>query len=86
MASISTRNLSVALGQWRTRSGSLADALAEAVREGVLDGRVPVGGQLPSEREMTGTLGVSRGTVVAALRNLCGEGWIVTRHGSGSTL
>jgi DNA-binding transcriptional MocR family regulator len=86
MPSISTRSLPAALGQWRTRSGSLSVALADAVREGVLDGRIPVGGELPSQREMAGTFGVSRGTVVAALRNLRSEGWIVTRHGSGSTL
>lgn len=86
MRSVQLRNLPVTLGEWRARSGPLASALADALRDAVLDGRMPVGGELPSEREMAVTLRISRGTVVAALDYLRGDGWIVTRHGSGSTI
>ncbi|MFF7445366.1 MULTISPECIES: aminotransferase class I/II-fold pyridoxal phosphate-dependent enzyme [unclassified Streptomyces] len=73
-----------ALGPWRERRGPLARTLAAAVREAVVDGRLPAGTRLPSERELARVLGVSRGTVVAALTLLRDDGWLHTRHGSGS--
>ncbi|GGS78064.1 aminotransferase-like domain-containing protein [Streptomyces cinerochromogenes] len=75
-----------ALGDWRTRSGPLARALAAAVRDAVIDGRLPAGTRLPSERELARTLRLSRGTVVAALGLLRADGWLRTRHGSGSAV
>ncbi|MEV6805236.1 PLP-dependent aminotransferase family protein [Streptomyces sp. NPDC051132] len=75
-----------ALGDWRTRSEPLARALAAAVREAVIDGRLPAGTRLPSERELARTLRLSRGTVVAALSLLRADGWLRTRHGSGSAV
>ncbi|MER6129029.1 PLP-dependent aminotransferase family protein [Streptomyces sp. NPDC001795] len=74
------------LGAWRDRDGPLAGALAAAVREGVIDGRLPAGTRIPSERELSRALGISRGTVVAALSLLRGDGWLHTRHGSGSVV
>ncbi|MEU3830485.1 PLP-dependent aminotransferase family protein [Streptomyces sp. NPDC029080] len=75
-----------ALGDWRTRPGPLARSLAAAVRDAVADGRLPVGTRLPSERQLAGTLRLSRGTVVAALSLLRADGWLRTRHGSGSAV
>ncbi|GAA2858225.1 PLP-dependent aminotransferase family protein [Streptosporangium fragile] len=72
------------LAGWRRPGAPLAGALAGAVREAVLDGRLRVGDRLPSERRLAAELGVSRGTVVAALSSLRDEGWLVTGHGSGS--
>jgi DNA-binding transcriptional MocR family regulator len=54
------------LGPWRTRPGPLAGALAGAVQDAVLEGRIPVGVRLPSEREIARVLQVSRGTVTVA--------------------
>ncbi|GAA3159431.1 PLP-dependent aminotransferase family protein [Planomonospora alba] len=71
---------------WRRPGVSLAESLAQAVREAVLDGRMRVGDRLPAERRMAAELGVSRGTVAAALARLRAEGWVVTRHGSASRL
>lgn len=79
-----TSGFGAALGAWRDRRGPLAQALATAVREAVVDGRLPAGTRLPSERELARVLGVSRGTVVAALTLLRDDGWLHTRHGSGS--
>lgn len=56
-----------ALGAWRERPGPLARSLADAVREAVVDGRLPAGTRLPSERDLARALPLSRGTVVAAL-------------------
>ncbi|MFD1932403.1 MULTISPECIES: PLP-dependent aminotransferase family protein [Nonomuraea] len=78
--------LVAALGQWRRPGVVLVAALAAAVREAVLDGRLRTGGRLPAERRLAAALGVSRGTVVAALTELREGGWVRTRQGSASTL
>ena len=75
-----------ALGAWRTRPGPLTRSLAAAVRGAVVDGRLPAGTRLPSERELARALRLSRGTVVAALTLLRDDGWLATRHGSGSVV
>ncbi|MBG0566486.1 aminotransferase-like domain-containing protein [Actinoplanes aureus] len=74
------------LGGWRQAPGPLVNALALAIRYAVIDGRIPVGTRLPSERSLAAALQVSRGTVVTALATLRDTGWLRTRHGSGSTI
>ncbi|MGB8403287.1 MAG: GntR family transcriptional regulator, partial [Mycobacterium sp.] len=56
------------LGNWRTAgaSGPAYLGLADGLRLLVIDGRVPVGAQLPSERALSDALHVSRTTVTAA--------------------
>ncbi|HET8743793.1 MAG TPA: GntR family transcriptional regulator, partial [Gaiella sp.] len=46
--------------------------------------RLSVGDAIPSERQLTQELGVSRLTVRAALDDLVREGLLVRRHGSGT--
>ncbi len=58
--------------------------LAEGLRVLITDGRVPVGVRLPSERELTEALGVSRTTVTRAYAELRERGFLVSRQGSGS--
>ena len=58
--------------------------LAESLRVLITDGRVPVGIRLPSERELTDALGVSRTTVTRAYAELRDHGFLVSRQGSGS--
>ena len=72
--------------QWRSLAPSASEALAAAVRNAVLDGTIPAGDQLPAERRLASQLGISRGTVVTALGRLRADGWLATRHGSGSTV
>ena len=72
--------------QWRALAPLASDALAAAVRNAVLDGTIRVADQLPAERRLASQLGVSRGTVAAAFARLRAEGWLATRHGSGSTV
>ncbi|WP_433476138.1 PLP-dependent aminotransferase family protein [Spirillospora sp. CA-142024] len=83
---ITDDQLATALGEWRRPRVALARALADAVGDAALDGRLRVGSQLPAERRAAAALGVSRGTVIAALGILRDEGWVETRHGSASTL
>lgn len=80
------RGFAAELGNWRTKEGPLARSLAAAVREAVVDGRIPAGTRLPSERELARALELSRGTVVTALTRLRDDGWLHTRHGSGSVV
>ena len=78
--------LAQALGPWRSTEAPLSAALARAVREALLDGRIRAGSELPAERRLAVALGVSRGTVTAALDRLRDAGWVRTRHGSASTV
>ena len=58
--------------------------LAEGLRVLITDGRVPTGVRLPSERELTDALGVSRTTVTRAYAELRERGFLTSRQGSGS--
>jgi GntR family transcriptional regulator len=58
--------------------------LADELREEIRDGKRPPGSQLPTEAEFHELYGVSRTTTKAALRQLVGEGLVITRKGYGS--
>lgn len=58
----------------------LADALVLLIG----DGRIPVGTRLPSERELTDALGVSRTTVTRAYATVREAGYAEARQGSGT--
>lgn len=75
------------LGNWRTssRSGPAYHGLADAVRLLIVDGRLPVGARLPSERALADTLRVSRTTVTAAYAQLREDGYLNARRGARST-
>ncbi len=75
------------LGNWRTssRSGPAYNGLADAIRLLIIDGRLPVGARLPSERAMADTLRVSRTTVTAAYAQLREDGYLNARRGARST-
>jgi DNA-binding transcriptional MocR family regulator len=75
------------LGNWRTssRSGPAYHGLADAIRLLIVDGRIPVGARLPSERAMADTLRVSRTTVTAAYAQLRDDGYLNARRGARST-
>ena len=58
--------------------------LADGLRHLVADGRIPVGTRLPSERELTSALEVSRTTVTHAYQLLQEAGYATARQGSGT--
>lgn len=77
----------------RTVAGLLPEAepgatayrgLAEGLRRLIADGRILRGTRLPSERELTAVLGLSRTTVSSAYGLLRERGYLVSRRGSGS--
>lgn len=58
------------------------DALRSAIRSGTL----AAGARLPSSRALAADLGVARGVVVEAYEQLAAEGYLLARHGSGTTV
>ncbi|MFZ4480692.1 MAG: PLP-dependent aminotransferase family protein [Rhodoferax sp.] len=58
--------------------------LYEALRRAILDGKLSAGDRLPSSRELTRDLNLSRNTVMAALNQLAVEGYLVSHVGSGT--
>ena len=58
--------------------------LAQGLGGLIADGRIPVGTRLPSERDLTAALGVSRTTVTRAYQLLGEVGYASARRGSGT--
>ncbi|GAV43391.1 GntR family transcriptional regulator [Streptomyces acidiscabies] len=58
--------------------------VAGELRTRITDGVYPVGGFLPSQRNLADEFGVSRDTVQRVLKELASDGWIQSRQGSGS--
>jgi DNA-binding transcriptional MocR family regulator len=75
------------LGNWRTssHSGPAYRGLADGIRMLIIDGRLPVGARLPSERALADTLRISRTTVTAAYTQLREDGYLNARRGARST-
>ena len=75
------------LGNWRTssRSGPAYQGLADGIRMLIVDGRLPVGARLPSERALADALRVSRTTVTAAYTRLRDDDYLTGRRGARST-
>src|SRR5689334_20984458 len=69
-----------------TAAGEQRVTKQSATRQQVLDliERLGVGNAIPSERQLSADLGVSRLTVRAALDDLAREGYLVRRRGSGT--
>ncbi|MFT4263917.1 MAG: PLP-dependent aminotransferase family protein [Nocardioides sp.] len=76
------------LGDWRRDgTGGLPayEALAERIRLLLIDGRISADVRLPSERELSERLDLSRTTITAAYRQLRDSGYARAVQGSGTT-
>lgn len=60
--------------------------VAEGLRALWLCGALPVGGQLPTVRELALELGVHHNTVAEAYRELAAEGWLELARRRGATV
>lgn len=65
---------------------SLARQLYERIKKMILHGELAAGVKLPSSRALSGELSVSRNTVLEAYDQLIAEGYLETRHGSGTVV
>src|SRR5213594_1968991 len=61
-----------------TKQEHIRQRVVQLIRE------LGIGQAIPSERRLSGELGVSRLTLRAALDELVREGYLVRRHGSGT--
>jgi DNA-binding FadR family transcriptional regulator len=62
---------------------SVADQVFEQLAREIVQGRMPVGGALPSERALSEVLGVNRNAIREAVKRLSQAGLVETRHGAG---
>ncbi|WIB78165.1 PLP-dependent aminotransferase family protein [Curtobacterium sp. MCPF17_002] len=84
---LSARSAALLLTDWRAGTDAPAyEALSDAVRVLVIDGRIPQGVRLPAERGLATALGVSRTTVANAYARLRDDGFLVSLRGSGSVV
>jgi GntR family transcriptional regulator len=67
-------------------SGPLYLQLRQRLEEEIRSGALPPGAALPSEREIADICDVSRVTVRKAVQSLARDGFVVQRHGSGTTV
>jgi GntR family transcriptional regulator / MocR family aminotransferase len=68
----------------RSAGVPLGQQVQEALRGAIRAGRMRSGERLPSTRQLSDQLGVSRGLVVAAYEQLLAEGYVVSAVGSGT--
>ncbi len=66
--------------------GRVADQIVEDLRRQILDGTLPDGSRLPSERELAAYYDVSAPTVREAIRVLTATGLVNTRNGSRAVI
>jgi GntR family transcriptional regulator/MocR family aminotransferase len=67
----------------RAREG-LQRQIYDRIRRAILDGVIRPGTRMPSSRSLAADLGVSRTTTLMAFEQLQAEGYLATRHGSGT--
>ena len=65
-------------------SRDAAQGLYRQLRQAILDGRLTPGAKLPPTRKSAAFFGISRTTAVEVYQRLLNEGYVVSRHGSGT--
>src|SRR6185312_13387789 len=66
------------------RSSNLAEKVLARLSAEIRGGKLAPGDRLPTEQELTSTMGVSRTVVREAVAALRADGLVVTRRGSGA--
>ncbi len=77
------RRMQIPLLLDRSRPETLTSQLVEQLREAIRRNRIPAGTRLPSSRQLSEQLAVSRNTVVRAYEGLEAEGYLDARPASG---
>ncbi len=81
---MSVSALSRLLDGWMDTRPTLTESLEISLIELIESGFVPAGITLPPQRDLANSLGVSRGTVATALKDLEAGGYLVLVQGSGA--
>jgi GntR family transcriptional regulator, transcriptional repressor for pyruvate dehydrogenase complex len=68
----------------RLERGNAAEQILEDLRSRILDGQLPRGSKLPTEKQLADGYGVSGPTVREAIRGLTTARLVEVRHGSGA--
>ncbi len=66
------------------RGPSLADSVAESIRDEIVNGSYSIGDRLPTEKALADAYGVSRPIVREAINSLKRDGLVTTRQGLGA--
>jgi GntR family transcriptional regulator/MocR family aminotransferase len=70
----------------RSRQRGLRAQIEDQLKDAIRSGRLVPGAVLPSSRALATDLGITRGVVVAAYDQLMAEGYVSSRHGSGTVV
>ena len=70
--------------QRRPAALRIADVVAKELETHILEGSLKPGDRLPSERDLSADMGVSRPSLREALQKLVSKGLLMTRHGGGT--
>lgn len=81
---VSAHRVATLCAGWGDEPGPAYQRLARRLRLCIADGRIATGTRLPSERELTARLRVSRTTVAHVYAVLREQGYLESRRGSGS--
>ncbi|MGH9273207.1 MAG: PLP-dependent aminotransferase family protein, partial [Acidimicrobiales bacterium] len=81
-----TTSTEVLLELDRSKARGLRAQVEDELRDAIRAGRLAPGTSLPSSRALASDLGVTRGVVVAAYDQLVAEGYLASRHGSGTVV
>jgi GntR family transcriptional regulator/MocR family aminotransferase len=65
-------------------TGEKTSRVYRALREAIVDGRLPAGHRLPATRVLAADLGVARNSVATAYERLVAEGYLTARVGAGT--
>jgi GntR family transcriptional repressor for pyruvate dehydrogenase complex len=65
---------------------AVPEALATRLERSLMDGSLPPGAKLPTERELAQRLGVSRASVREAMHELTLKGWLTRKPGLGTVV
>src|ERR1035438_6555697 len=84
MTTFSHAPVEVPLGADRDGPTPLTAQIVAQLRAALADGQLAAGDRLPSTRGLAVSLGVSRTVITTAYAQLFAEGWLESRHGSGT--
>jgi GntR family transcriptional repressor for pyruvate dehydrogenase complex len=65
---------------------AVPEALATRIERRLIEGSIPAGSKLPTERELAQRLGVSRASVREAMHELTLKGWLTRKPGLGTVV